>query len=790
MKHDLWLLAALYFSCAVKAEVASNYTDAILSSGTVKLGDWQDAYEKASTFVDSLSTSEKLSIITGGGGRNLSGIEMLDSSSNPINYYFVTAWPAPLAIAMTWDKNYIVEQGEALGAEFKGKGVNVGYGPTVQPLGRSPWGGRGAETYGPDSYFSGIMSGGLVQGMNKAGRVSGAKHFILNEQETNRQGSSGGMGGMGGGQDGPGGNSTGDSPGGTSPSNERRQVIGNTTSSSSEAYSVTIDDKAFHETYLATFYDTIRAGVGAVMCSMNRINDTYGCENQETLSKHLKTELGFVGFVSPDAGGQKTGIGSANAGLDYGSSSYWSNSTLGAGIANGSFTEARLNDMVIRNLMGYFKHGQDVSYPTHAGYTDAIDVRANHSLLARKFAQNSLALLKNTNNALPLTAAQRVISIFGTHAAPRIVGPNTALTVQSGVASTMDGHMSQIGGSAMSSAAYLVTPFQAFNERAAKDGFMLKWWLNNTVVTSSGSGMMVSDGTGTEISETTTGIAENSDACVVFINAWSGEGADRSELRNEEQDALVTAVADACNNTIVVVNTVGPRLLTQWDSHENVTAILYGGPLGQESGYAINDVLFGDVNPSGKLVHTLAKNESDYDSNTQISEESELVFSEGNFIDYKYFDQQNKTPAYPFGFGLSYTTFGYASNLSISSDSDKLATVYALGDLAVGGREDLWDIVATVATSVSNTGSVAGAEVAQLYVEFPAAADEPVRQLRGFQKVAIQPGQVTAVKFELRRRDLSIWDVSAQEWAVVRGEYKFWVGTNSRELGVSTTLSV
>ncbi|KAF2029955.1 glycoside hydrolase family 3 protein [Setomelanomma holmii] len=742
MRQDLWLLAALYIGGAVNAAVESNYTEAILSSGTIKLGDWQDAYDKATAFVNSLSTSDKLSIITGGTVNNVT-INKLDSSSNPINYYFVTAWPAPLSIAMTWDKDFIIEQGQALGAEFKGKGVNVGYGPTVQPLGRSPWGKRGAETYGPDSYFSGIMSGGLVEGMNKAGCISGAKHFILNEHETNRQGSSG-----------------------ASPSCQQHYFD----FSSSEAYSVSIDDKAFHETYLAPFYDTIKAGVGAVMCSMNRINGTYGCENQETLSKHLKAKLGFIGFVSPDAGGQKTGIGSATAGLDYGSSTYWSNTTLGAGISNGSFTEARLNDMVIRNLMGYFKHSQDESYPSHAGYTDNVDVRANHASLARKYAQNSIALLKNTNKTLPLTKSQKVISIFGTHAAPRVVGPNTALTVQSGVASTMDGHMSQIGGSAMSSATYLITPFQAFNERAHKDGFMLKWWLNNTIVSSSG-GMVISDGAGTEISETTTGIAENSDACIVFINAWSGEGGDRDELANAGQDTLVNTVADTCNNTIVVVNTVDPRLLAQWDSHENVTAILYGGPLGQESGYAINDALFGDVNPSGNLVHTIAKNESDYDANVQICEDLQLNFTEGNFIDYKYFDQQNKTPAYAFGFGMSYTTFSYGTYLSISSAASNLTNEYASGSLAVGGREDLWDIVATASSAITNTGSLAGAEVAQLYVEFPAAAEEPVRQLRGFAKVDLQPGETKTAAFELRRRDLSVWDTGAQEWKVERGQY-------------------
>lgn len=249
-------------------------------------------------------------------------------------------------------------------------------------------------------------------------------------------------------------------------------------------------------------------------------------------------------------------------------------------------------------------------------------------------------------------------------------------------------------------------------------------------------------------------------------------------------------VADSCNNTIVVVNTVGPRLLDQWATHENVTGILYGGPLGQSSGHAINDVLFGDVNPSGKLVHTIAKNESDYDDNTRISEASVIEFSEGNYIDYKYFDKKNSTPRYEFGFGLSYTTYGYGNKVDIAAQPQLLSNEFAVGDLAVGGREDLWDIVAEVSVDITNAGDVAGAEVAQLYVQFPAAAEEPLRQLRGFHKVNILPGKTEAATFQLRRRDLSIWNVEKQEWQIVRGDYKLSVGSSSRDLRATGTLSV
>lgn len=594
--------------------------------------------------------------------------------------------------------------------------------------------------------------------------------------ETNRDGSGGGGGGGGGGAPPTGGNST---------LTTRDSNSSTSSSDSSDAYSVQIGDKAFHETYLAPFYDTVKNGMGGAMCAMNRVNGTYSCESQDLLAKYLKVELGFPGLVNADVSAQKTGINAANAGMDLSSSSYFSNETLGAGLNNGSFTEARLNDMVARNLMGYYKMGQDKGFPEHVSSTAHVDVRGNHAALARKYAGESIALLKNTANALPLKELKSV-SIFGYHATQRYVGANTALSVYQGEPSTMQGHMTTVGGSAMGSLAYLVSPVQRFVDRAVKEGFMLRWWLNDTVSTSSSGGMM---GSGTELSETTTGVAENSDACVVFLNSWGGEGGDRSELYNADQDHLVSTVADNCNNTIVVVNTVGPRLVDAWIAHDNVTGVLYAGPLGQESASAIDDVLFGAVNPSGRLVHTIARNESDYNQDTVITEDLELDFADGNYIDYKYFDKYNVTPRYEFGYGLSYTTFEYASTVSVRANNN-IKSGHATSPRAVGGREDLWDDVATVHTTVRNTGRMAGAEVAQLYVSFPDAADEPVRQLRGYQKVTIQPGKEADVSFTLRRRDLSVWDVARQEWEVVKGDYKVYIGASSRDLKSSTVLSI
>lgn len=172
--------------------------------------------------------------MTAGDAGNFSALVTLDSATNPLKYFYVTTWPAGLAMAMTWNPDSAETQGASVGAEFKGKGVNLAYGPTLEPLGRSAWCGRTGETYGVDSYQAGIMAGKVVQGMSSAGVISTAKHFIMNEQETSRM----------------------------------RE------SDSDDSYSVTIGDKAYHETYVAPFYDTVKAGMGGAMCAMNRVNET------------------------------------------------------------------------------------------------------------------------------------------------------------------------------------------------------------------------------------------------------------------------------------------------------------------------------------------------------------------------------------------------------------------------------------------------------------------------------------------------------------------------------------
>lgn len=641
--------------------------------------------------------------------------------------------------------------------------------------------------------------GKTVSGMNSAGVVTVGRHFLMNEQETNR--------------------------------------------SSSTHYSSNADDKTIHELYLWPFADAVRAGMGAVMCAMNRVNSTLSCENDKLINGLLKSELGFPGFVLPDVNSQSTAFGSANAGLDFGSSTYWTAAILEAGIANGSFSAARLDDMTVRNTIGYFYAGlDDGRQPDAAATTEYRDVRADHAKLIRKIAADSLALLKNDNTAgagLPLNRP-RTISIFGAHAGPCMAGPNFAFSVAGTDSDVYQGHLASAVGSGGLSNSYLATPFQALSLRAAQDGSMFRWIMNDTYTDSSssssfgggsmggmgdmsgnstqsqggpsdsgssstnasmsanaggaaggaaggggGAGIM---GTGTTVSPSIANYASDSEVCLVFLNSWSGEGADRSELYNQDQDDLVNSVAENCNNTIVVINTSGPRLLDQWIENNNVTAVVYGGYLGQESGNAIVDVLYGDVNPNGKLVHSIAKNETHYP--VSICYTAECNFDEGVHIDYRYFDANNVSVRYPFGHGLSYTTFKYGDVSAVKTDKAALASKYPSGSLSLGGSKDLFDDVISIRFTLKNTGDVDGAEVAQLYVEYPSEAAQPLRQLRGFEKVALSAGQQEDVSISVRRRDVSYWDTVAQKWAIASGSYTFSVGSSSRDLRDSVQISL
>ena len=252
-------------------------------------------------------------------------------------------------------------------------------------------------------------------------------------------------------------------------------------------------------------------------------------------------------------------------------------------------------------------------------------------------------------------------------------------------------------------------------------------------------------------------------------------------------DSIILNVASACSNTIVVIHNAGIRLVDTFVNHPNITAIIFAHLPGQDSGRSIVSLLFGDESPSGKLPYTVARNESDY--NVPVAHPKDEFyyfpqddFSEGVYIDYRDFDRRDIAPRYEFGFGLSYTTFAY-SGLSVALVRNASTSYLApASPIIEGGAESLWEVIATASAVITNTGDVTAKEVAQLYVHIPGG---PVRQLRGFEKVEIQPGESETVRFSLTRRDLSEWNVEVQEWVLQQGTYGVWVGASSRDLPLS-----
>jgi beta-glucosidase len=543
------------------------------------------------------------------------------------------------------------------------------------------------------------------------------------------------------------------------------------------------------------------------MCSYNRVNNSYGCQNSKTMNGILKDELGFQGFVVSDWGAVHSGAASALAGLDMampGDSGFWG-PKLTEAVNNGSVPEDRVTDMVLRTLASYYLLNQDTDFP-EPGVGMPQDLSKPHAIVdARNSTFKSVlfdgaveghVLLKNKNNALPLKSPD-MLSVFGYSAkAPdqNNVGSSSSpwtyavesfnfTEFNSGFAAgqitehtaiAINGTIISGGGSGAVAMSTISSPFDALVQQAYEDNTILFW----------------------DFTEPEPSVNGASDACLVIVNAFAAEGYDRPNLHDDYTDGLILHVASACNNTIVVFHNAGPRLVDNFIDHPNVTGLIFAHLPGQDSGRALTSILYGSSNPSGKLPYTVARNESDYGQRLspdvpkdEFAYFPQSNFSEGTLVDYRLFDSKNITPRFEFGFGLSYTTFDY-SNITITplpqngSSNSSFAT-YPSGQIAEGGQADLWDVLVNVSVELRNNGTVDGQEVAQLYVHIPGS--QAVRQLRGFEKVNLTIGASETVEFGLTRRDLSFWDVVAQKWRLSTGEpgYEVWVGGSSRDLRVS-----
>ncbi|KAF4763994.1 hypothetical protein N7455_010577 [Penicillium solitum] len=747
-------------------------------------GDWEEAYAKAQKFVAKLTIDEKADIVTGQPGPCVGNIVAIPRlgfpglclQDGPLSIRvadYASVFAAGVTVASTWDRDLLYERGYAMGQEFKAKGAHIALSPVAGPLGRSAYAGRNWEGFAADPYLTGVAMEKTIRGHQDAGVQATAKHFIGNEQETQR--------------------------------NPTYDPNGTVTDVIQEAVSANIDDRTMHELYLWPFANAVRAQAASFMCAYQRLNGSYACENSKALNGLLKEELGFQGYVMSDWGGTHSGVASIEGGLDMnmpgglgaygkvpagqiadGKSFFGKNVTYA--VNNGTVDESRVDDMIIRIMTPYYWLGQDVDYPevdpssadlntfsprsTWAREFNLTgersrDVRGDHAKLIRKLAAEATVLLKNEKQVLPLKAPKN-IAVFGNDAGENTMGAVNQATFEFG-------SLASGGGSGTGRFTYLVSPLEAIKTRAKKDNALVQYFLNNTQIATN--------------NVTDLWVPTTPDACLVFLKTWAEEGADRESLTVDyDGNDVVESVAKSCNNTIVITHSSGINVLP-WASHPNVTAIVAAHYPGQEAGNSIVDVLYGDINPSGHLPYTIAKNASDYNAppttavSTNGTHDWQSWFDEKLEIDYRYFDAKNISVQYEFGFGLSYTTFNL-SDLSAEPVADSISSIPEEKPIQPGGNPSLWETIYNVTVSITNSGDVEGATVPQLYVTFPDSTPEgtPPKQLRGFEKVSLAAGESRTVGFELMRRDLSYWDIVSQKWLIPEGEFILRVGFSSRDL--------
>ncbi|KAK0233415.1 glycoside hydrolase family 3 protein [Armillaria fumosa] len=722
--------------------------------------EWQAAYTKAEASVAKLSLQEKVDLATGVGWMNgncvgntpavpsisFPGLLALDSPLGVRDADLVSAFPAAINAAATFNRTLIRQRGVAMGQEFRGKGVHVALGPMMNTM-RAPAAGRNWEGFGGDPFLSGEGAYETVMGVQSTGVQATAKHYINNEQEHFR-----------------------------------------------DASSSDVDDRTQHEIYAHPFLRSVQANVASVMCSYKNtdassVNGSFACENDKTLNGILKTEFGFPGYIMSDWQATHS-TGSINQGLDmtmpgdtfFGSGVSYFGPALISAVNQGTVPEARIDDMATRILAAWYLLGQDSGYPSvnfnawnnNAAGNSHVNVQSDHKNIIRAIGQASTVLLKNSQSALPLSAPH-TLAIIGSGARNSTLGPN-GYSDRGG----NDGVLAMGWGSGTANFPYLVAPLDALTTKAST---------TETKVSSSTSD--------TDLNAAANAAA-GKDVAIVFITADSGEGyitvegnfGDRNDLLAwHGGDALVQTVASVNPNTIVAVNSVGPITMENWIDNENGMWIcLWSGLPGQEAGNAVTDVLYGVYNPSGRLPYTIARSASDYSAAVIYSSSTSILdipYNEGLFVDYRHFDAQGIKPRFEFGFGLSYTTFEY-SDLSISGS--------VAGDIASGPgssiNPSLHESVVEVGFTLKNVGKVAGHEIPQLYISLPSSANSPPQGLKGFDSVYLEPGGSTTITMELSRYSFAIWDVKAQRWSIPSGTSKISVGGSSRDIRLTGTLAL
>lgn len=630
------------------------------------------------------------------------------------NGRYSTALPSDIAGAATWDLAGAYEYGALIGRELRAQGYNMGLGGGVN-LTREPRNGRTFEYMGEDPILAGKMVASAIKGLQDQHVIGDIKHYALNDQESGRN-----------------------------------------------AVNVNIDKRAARESDLLAFeIGVLDSGVGAVMCSYNRVDGEYACENKYLLTDVLKDAWKFKGFVVTDWGGAHSIEKASAAGLDHEQPGWiFYGEELKRAVESGKVSQSELDDHVQRILRTMFATGVIDDPPQKS----VVDVERGFEV-ARSLEEQAIVLLKNDHEQLPL-AASRVHSIA-------IIGPHADVGMISG------------GGSAQ------VDP--PVGNAILPPGKGQTRWLEPVWFPTSPLKSIRAKAPGTNVQfdsgadpEKAASIAAKADVAIVFAYQWESEDMDLPTLSlPENQDSLISKVAAANPHTVVVLETGGPVTMP-WAGQ--VSAILEAWFAGSKGSDAVANVLFGDVNPSAKLPVTFPRSDADLPHPTIVKPPRESVpdntkpepwkqiaaglapfqvtYDEGVKVGYKWYDAEKKPVLFPFGHGLSYTTYSY-SNLKVEPGKTPHVTF-----------------------TVKNTGKRAGAEVAEVYASLPAAAAEPPKRLVGWSKVTLKPGESKEVTVDIEPKYLSIFNVEQNGWQLLPGEYGFMVGGSSQNLPLKQSVTL
>ena len=622
--------------------------------------------------------------------------------SSADNGRYSTALPSNLASASSWDPQAACAYGTLIGRELRAQGFNMTLGGGSN-LTREPRNGRTFEYMGEDPILAGTLVGNRIKCEQAQHVIGHIKHYVANDQERGR--------------------------------NE---------------VNVIISKRALQESDMLAFKLGIEIGnPGAVMCSYNAVNGDYACENKYLLTDVLKKSWGFKGFVISDWGATHSVAKASSAGLDQEQpEALFYGEPLKKAVQEGTVPQSELDDHARRVLRSEFAAGI-VDFPRKRS---VVDVEAGFET-ARKISEQSSVLLKNDKDILPLDASKiRSIAVIGAHA---------------------DTSMISGGGSAQ------VDPPGATSPEWKAHVWFPTSPLKAIMAKAPGATVKFESG---ENPSAAAALAKQSDVAIVFVHQWSSEDYDQPNLSlHDHQDALIDQVASANPRTIVVLET-GSAVTMPWV--EKVAGILEVWYAGSKGADATANILFGDVNPSAKLPMTFPKSEADLPHPKmtlprpdQLGKEAvnktgeakptfEVHYDEGLKVGYKWYDAEKKDVLFPFGFGLSYTTYNY-SNLKVKPGK-----------------------TTTVSFTVKNTGKRAGAEIAEVYAALPAEAAEPPKRLVGFDKIRLQPGESKEVTVTVDQAYLSIFDEGSESWKLVPGEYSFMAGGSSKDLPLVQKVSL